>query len=130
MALPSPVGDGAAESYWQWRCRSHLVAVQCSCQVMLMTALSSHAGDGIAESCWRPRCRGDVGHDAMSLLRQLGRDAMSLPSHADDVAAEASWPWHDVSAESCCATEVEIYDQSRDVRPQSGCTSIISMYNG
>jgi hypothetical protein len=67
----------------------------------------SHAGDSAAESC---RCwcyRGNIGHDAISLL-----------SHADDGAAESfsrcrchnmlamalprqCWPWHDVDAESC-----------------------------
>jgi hypothetical protein len=55
---------------------------------------------------------------------------MSLLSHAGDVAAEATWPWRDVDAESCCATDVRIYDWSHDVRPESGCTCIISMYNG
>jgi hypothetical protein len=27
---------------------------------------------------------------------------MYLLSHAGDGAAEATWPWHDVIAESCC----------------------------
>jgi hypothetical protein len=55
---------------------------------------------------------------------------MSLPSHVGDVAVEATWPWHDVAAESCYATGVGIYDRSHDVQPESGCTCIISMYNG
>jgi hypothetical protein len=66
----------------------------------------------------------------MSLLRRLGRGVMSLPSHAGDVAAVATWPWHDVVVESCCATKVRIYDRYHDVRPELGCTYIISMYNG
>jgi hypothetical protein len=66
----------------------------------------------------------------MLLPRRLGHGAMSLLSHAGDVAAEATWPWRDVDAESCCATDVRIYDWSHDVRPESGCTCIISMYNG
>jgi hypothetical protein len=37
----------------------------------------------------------------MSLLRQLGCGVMLLPSHAGDVAAEATWPWSDVDVESC-----------------------------
>jgi hypothetical protein len=31
---------------------------------------------------------------AMMLLRQLGRGALSLPSHADDDATETTWLWH------------------------------------
>jgi hypothetical protein len=57
----------------------------------------------------------------MSLPRQLGYDAISLSSHADDVAAEVTWPWRDVAAESCCATRVGIYVWSRDVQSESGC---------
>jgi hypothetical protein len=49
---------------------------------------------------------------------------------AGDVTVKATWPWHDESAESCSATEVGIYDQSRDVRLEPGCTYILSMYNG
>jgi hypothetical protein len=37
----------------------------------------------------------------MTLLRQLGHDVMSLPSHAGDDATEATWLWRDVSTESC-----------------------------
>jgi hypothetical protein len=66
----------------------------------------------------------------MSLSRRLGRGAMLLPSHAGDVAAKTTWPWRDVFAESCYVIGVEIYDRSRDVRLESGCTCIISMYNG
>jgi hypothetical protein len=55
----------------------------------------------------------------MSLPRQLGYDAISLSSHADDVAAEVTWPWRDVAAESCCATRVGIYVWSRDVQSES-----------
>jgi hypothetical protein len=65
----------------------------------------------------------------MSLLRRLGRDAMALPSHAGVVAADVTWPWHNVSVESCCAIGVRIYDRSHDVRPKPGCTYIISIYN-
>jgi hypothetical protein len=65
----------------------------------------------------------------MSLSRRLGHGAMSMLSHAGDVAVETTWPWCDVAAESCCATVVGIYDRSRDVRLESGCTCIISMYN-
>jgi hypothetical protein len=36
--------------------------------------------DVAVESCWRWRCRGDV-----------GRDAMSLPSHAGDGAVKVTW---------------------------------------
>jgi hypothetical protein len=35
----------------------------------------------------------------MLLPRRLGRGAMSLQSHAGDVAAEATRPWRDVDAE-------------------------------
>jgi hypothetical protein len=38
---------------------------------------------------------------AIALSRQNGRDVMSAPSHAGDDAAEATWPWRDVSAEPC-----------------------------
>jgi hypothetical protein len=37
---------------------------------------------------------------AMTLPRQLGHGAMSLSSHADDDATEATWLRRDVSAES------------------------------
>jgi hypothetical protein len=37
----------------------------------------------------------------MTLPRQLGRGAMSLPSHAGDDVAEATWPRRVVSTESC-----------------------------
>jgi hypothetical protein len=51
----------------------------------------------------------------MALSRRLGRGTMLLPSHVGDVAADATWSWRDVTAESCCATEVGIYDRSHDV---------------
>jgi hypothetical protein len=108
MALLSHADDGATKSCWWWCYR-----------VCLATMLLSPAGDSATESCWWRRCWGDV-----------GRGAMSLSSHADDVATEATGPWHDVSVESCCAIGVRIYDRSHDVWPQSGCTHIISMYYG
>jgi hypothetical protein len=37
----------------------------------------------------------------MSLPRQLGCGVILLPSHASDVAAEATWSWSDVDVESC-----------------------------
>jgi hypothetical protein len=36
---------------------------------------------------------------AMTLLRQLGRDVMSVLSHVGDGAAETTWRWHDVAAD-------------------------------
>jgi hypothetical protein len=51
-------------------------------------------------------------------------------SHADDVAAETTWSRRDVVVESYCAIKVRIYDRSCDVRSELGCTCIISMYNG
>jgi hypothetical protein len=66
----------------------------------------------------------------MLLSRRLSHGAMPLPTHAGDVAAEATWPWRDVTAESCCVTGVGIYDQSHDMQLDSGCAYIISMYNG
>jgi hypothetical protein len=38
---------------------------------------------------------------AMALLRRLGCSVMSMPSHASDGAAEATWLLCDVDAESC-----------------------------
>jgi hypothetical protein len=35
---------------------------------------------------------------AMALLRQLGRGAMSVSSHAGDRAAKVTWSWRDVGA--------------------------------
>jgi hypothetical protein len=68
---------------------------------MLMMMLLSHAGDSAAEatwlchdvdaeSCWRWRYRVML---AMVVSRQLGRDAMSVPSHADDGTAESISQW-------------------------------------
>jgi hypothetical protein len=37
----------------------------------------------------------------MTLLRRIGRGAMSMPSHASDGATEVIWLRHNVSAESC-----------------------------
>jgi hypothetical protein len=37
----------------------------------------------------------------MALPRQLGRGTMSVPSHAGDQAAEATWPRRDVDVKSC-----------------------------
>jgi hypothetical protein len=39
---------------------------------------------------------------AMALPMRLSHGMMYLLSHAGDGAAEATWPWHDVIAESCC----------------------------
>jgi hypothetical protein len=36
-----------------------------------------------------------------ALLGRLGRDAILMPSHVGDGAADAIWPWSDVNAESC-----------------------------
>jgi hypothetical protein len=61
MALPSLTGDGAAETTIPRR-------------------------DVDVESCQRRRCRGML---EMALPRQLGRDAMSMPTHAVDGAAKS-----------------------------------------
>jgi hypothetical protein len=36
----------------------------------------------------------------MALSRWLGHGSMSVSTHAGDGAAEATWPWRDVVAES------------------------------
>jgi hypothetical protein len=36
---------------------------------------------------------------AMTLPRQLGHNTMSMPSHASDGDAKATWPWRDVAAD-------------------------------
>jgi hypothetical protein len=36
---------------------------------------------------------------AMTLPRQLGHNTMSMPSHASDGDAKATWSWRDVSAD-------------------------------
>jgi hypothetical protein len=83
MSLPSHASNGAvevtwlwrnvdAESCWRWYCRGNLATARCWCRVML----------------------------AMMLPRRLGRDAMSVPSHASDGPDEATWPWRDVAADN------------------------------
>jgi hypothetical protein len=93
-------------------------------------ALSSPTGNDVVESHEQWHYQGGIGRGAILLPRQLGYGVMSLPSHTGDVAAEVTWLWHVVSTESCCMTGVGIYDRSHDVRPESGYTYIISMYNG
>jgi hypothetical protein len=59
-------------------------------------SLPSHASDGVAEA----RCLCQV-MLVMVLPRRLGHGMMSLPSHAGNGAAKATWPWRNVSTESC-----------------------------
>jgi hypothetical protein len=92
MVMMSHAGDSAAKATWPRRDYRY--------RVIVATALPSHADDDDAESCWRQCCQGYFGHGAMSLPRQLGYVTMLLTSHADDVAAEPTWPWHDISTES------------------------------
>jgi hypothetical protein len=35
----------------------------------------------------------------MTLLSRLGNGTMSVPSHASDDTVEATWPWHNVTAD-------------------------------
>jgi hypothetical protein len=65
-------------------------------------SLPSHAGDSAVESCKRRHCRVML---AIALPRRLGRNVMSMLSHAADGAAKVTWPWRDVTAESCGAAE-------------------------
>jgi hypothetical protein len=98
---PSHAGDGAVEPM--------LAMTWCCYRIMLAIALPSLASDGAAKSCWWWHCRGDV-----------GRGVMSLPCHAGDDIAEATFTvvwcryrvmlamalprrrylWHDAVAES------------------------------
>jgi hypothetical protein len=97
---------------------------------MLATVITSHASDDAVESHWQ-------WHYHVLLLMTLLRQRWSWHDVAAeatwlwrDVAAEATRPWRDISTKSCYATGVGIYDQSHDMRLESGCTYIISMYNG
>jgi hypothetical protein len=61
----------------------------------------SHAGDSAAEvmlAIVQCQCQLML---VMVLPRQLGRDTMLVSSHAGDDAVEVTWPWRDVSTESC-----------------------------
>jgi hypothetical protein len=58
-----------------------------------------------------------LGRDTMSLSRQLSRGTMSLLSHA-------------ARPESGSTIEAVMCGRSQDLRPESGCTCIISVYNG
>jgi hypothetical protein len=59
---------------------------------------------------------------------------MSLPSHVVDGIAEATWSRRgrsrDVRPESGSMTGAMMCDCSRDLRPKSGYTYIICVYNG
>jgi hypothetical protein len=65
--------DVGAESSWWWHYRGNLATTRCQCWVMLAIALS----------------------------RRLGHGMMYMPSFVGDGVVEATWPWHDVYAESC-----------------------------
>jgi hypothetical protein len=56
------------------------------------TKPSSHAGDGAAEVTLAVAQCGYRVTLALVLPRQLGRNAMSVPSHAGDGIVETSWP--------------------------------------
>jgi hypothetical protein len=70
--------------------------------------MPSPTGDDTTESCnedeelcWRRRCWGDL---ATTLPGWLGRNAMWIPSHADNNAAESYWRWccqDDLAAARC-----------------------------
>jgi hypothetical protein len=75
---------------------------RCRCEVILMMVLLSHADNGVAgaiwplrdiyaKSCWQRRCRVML---AMMLPRQLGHDAISMPSLVGDGAAQSCKQWH------------------------------------
>jgi hypothetical protein len=153
--LPSQAGDGAivatwpwcnidVESCWQWRCWGGLAATWYSCWVILTMVLPSPVGDGAAGVTWL-RCDLDAEscYDGAAESCWQQRSWVTWPWR--DVDAESCWRrccradvgcgtilllWCDVVAESCCAIEVGIYDRIHDVRPESGCTCIISMHNG
>jgi hypothetical protein len=57
----------------------------------------SHASDNAAESYWQRRCQGDL---AMARCRCQVMLTIMLSSYDGDGAVEATWPPHDVDAES------------------------------
>jgi hypothetical protein len=88
----------AAESYWRWRGKVMLAMVLlrwCWSWHDVVTEATWPWCNVVVESCWRWCCRvmlvtalpshaGDVGRSTMLLPRQLGRDGMSLLTHAGD----------------------------------------------
>jgi hypothetical protein len=130
VMLTSHAGDGVVKVTWLW-CTVDVESCwrQC-CRVMLVMALPSPASDGAVESCWWLRYR-VLQVTALLSWCWSWRDVMPEVTWLwCDVATVMIWSWCDVTVKPCCATGVRIYDRSYDVRPESGCTYIISMYNG
>jgi hypothetical protein len=119
MWMRSHAGDGSTESCWWWCCRGILATARYRYRVILTMVQSSHAGDGAAESCWWQRCRGDIGRGTMSLPRWLSHGAMSLSSHAGNVAALGCGTMylssHAAQPESESTIEVVMCDRSQNV---------------
>jgi hypothetical protein len=88
--MPSHPVDGAAESYWRWRCRGDVGHGAMS--------LPSYASDDTADPRWRWRCRDDLATMQCHCRVMM---ATALPSHTGDDAVKVTGPRGDVDAESC-----------------------------